>query len=80
VIIFGFRKTRKILGTIGSHECSNCHNISNWDVVRLISWFTLFFIPIIPYRWQYFEICPICEHGREIKGEEKEELRNIIRK
>ncbi|MEA5018658.1 MAG: zinc ribbon domain-containing protein [Erysipelotrichaceae bacterium] len=74
MIIWGWRKTRKILLKVDEQECSNCHNTNQFDLVRLTSWFTLFFIPIIPYKREYFIACPICEFGHKIDKYEKERI------
>ena len=29
-------------------------------------WFTLFFIPVIPYESGHLMICPVCGHGMEL--------------
>ena len=28
-----------------------------------MTWFTLFFIPVIPYEIKFFLTCPICQYG-----------------
>jgi len=30
------------------------------------SWFTLFFIPVLPYENSHFLVCPICSNGRQL--------------
>ena len=43
--------------------------------MRLTSWFTLFFIPLIPLKSEYFISCPICEYGFKIDKHEKERIK-----
>lgn len=63
-IIFGWGKqTIKIIGATFKNLCSNCKNEEYWTLQRTITWFTLFFIPVIPYSIKYFLYCPICERG-----------------
>ena len=52
-IIWGFRDLAKELGTVDYLHCSRCNNDSNWRLRKTTSWFTLFFIPIIPFRRVY---------------------------
>jgi len=49
-------------------QCPNCHQIAHWTILRVLRFFTLFFIPLIPYRMQYFMICPSCDAAVKIKG------------
>jgi hypothetical protein len=30
------------------------------------TWFTLFFIPVLPYDNSHFLVCPICSNGRQL--------------
>lgn len=68
-IFFGWgRQTIKNYGITFEHMCSNCNNEDYWQLVRSTTWFTLFFIPVIPYEQKYFILCPICEYGIRING------------
>ncbi|MEY8522172.1 zinc ribbon domain-containing protein [Lachnospiraceae bacterium 38-10] len=72
LIIWGFRDTDRELGTVDYLHCNRCNNDSNWRLQRTTSWFTLFFIPVIPYRRVYYVYCPICRWTTEIpKAEAK---------
>lgn len=63
-ILFGWgHQTTKIFGVTIKNLCSNCNNEEYWVLQRTITWFTLFFIPVIPYSIKYFMHCPICERG-----------------
>ena len=71
-IIWGFRDLDTDLGTVDYLHCNRCNNDSNWRLQRTTSWFTLFFIPVIPYRREYYVYCPICHWTTEIpKAEAK---------
>lgn len=61
MIIFGWGKvTKKRLGTVMSKACNFCNSYSTWDLCIMRTWFTLFFIPIIPYKKQYCISCSNC--------------------
>lgn len=36
--------------------------------MKLRDWFTLFFVPVIPYRKEYWLLCPICGVGYELEN------------
>ena len=42
--------------------------------MKLTTWFTLFFIPIIPYKRQYLLVCPICGQAQQVTREEFDSL------
>lgn len=65
-ILFGFgHKTVKEFGGQGEILCRRCNNTREWSYKKITSWFTLFFIPIIPYSTNYVRVCPICgEHDK----------------
>jgi predicted RNA-binding Zn-ribbon protein involved in translation (DUF1610 family) len=65
-IIFGWRNISKKLGDAEVYRCNHCNNIQMFEVWKVTSWFTLFFIPTIPYRAEYFFLCPICHNGQII--------------
>lgn len=76
MIIWGFRQTQKILGATIAYLCERCHNTNPFQILKVTSWFTLFFIPIIPYRTEYFIMCPICSYGYGIP---KQQALDIVR-
>jgi len=48
-VIWGWGKqTRKVVGKVGNRMCNYCNVESIWQLVIVRTWFTLFFIPIIP--------------------------------
>lgn len=55
-------------------DCPRCHNTAPYVVHQLRTWFTLFFIPVIPYSTKYLLSCTICREAREITAEEKDRL------
>lgn len=71
-ILIGFGKqTFKDLGETGQQQqCFSCSNHIFYHLILVRTWFTYFFIPIIPYRTQYLVQCPVCSCGIEIGGRE----------
>jgi len=75
-IIFGWgRRTMQTLGWLSPRTCSNCHNEGPWALVRIRRWFSLFFIPVIPYETDYVAMCPVCSRGINV---DKREASNLV--
>jgi len=74
-IIWGTKTTTSQIGCAGNQQCSRCGNIRNWVVIKKTSWFTLFFIPLIPFNSKYYVMCPVCNSGQQIS---KEACNNIL--
>ncbi len=73
--VFGFGKqTVKDYGQTPEQYCGRCHNQSLRRLAKVTSWFTLFFIPVIPYRSRYMLVCPVCGNAQELPKEEFEEI------
>lgn len=71
MIIWGFGKvTKKVLGRLMVRSCSHCNTISSWELCLMRTWFTLFFIPIIPYSRKYCIVCNNCGSYIELTKEE----------
>lgn len=54
--------------------CPICMKDMNFILRTQSSWFTLFFIPIFPYRFQRQVVCPYCGCQLNMKGPEYDEL------
>jgi hypothetical protein len=77
LIIFGWGKTTvKNAGQVGPRRCARCNNQTMWALSRVKSWFSLFFIPIIPYRTEYLMLCPICGNGVKLSNKQFYELKD----
>lgn len=77
-IIFGWgRQTTWNIGPVFRQQCSHCNNNEFWVLLRRTTWFTLFFIPIIPYKSAWWCLCPICKYGIELKPEQVQKLKPI---
>jgi zinc ribbon protein len=80
MIIFGFgRKTRKDHGAAFYNDCPNCKNRTFFHYIAIRVWFTLFFIPVIPYKSIHAYVCRVCSWGFPIKTTEEraEALRRV---
>lgn len=62
LILIGFgKKTRKELRqTAFVQRCVWCSVETVYQLVRVRTWFTYFFIPVIPYSREYQFVCPEC--------------------
>ncbi len=70
MLIFGFgKKTFKVLGETEKKVCKKCNNERKFKYIEEKTWFSLFFLPVIPYKTRKLFICPVCSMGFEVKGE-----------
>jgi hypothetical protein len=77
-IIFGWGKTIiKNLGPVFENLCSHCNNKEYWRLVKTTVWFTLFYIPVIPYETHYSLLCPVCEYGIKLDRQKFDELKPL---
>ena len=77
-IIFGWgRQKVKDFGPIHRHDCSNCGNTAFWNLYVVTTYFSLFFIPVIPYSVKRYLNCPICGNHIEIAKEQFEYYKNL---
>ena len=78
MVIFGWgHQTIKEIGITFKNLCAHCHNEDYWMLTRTITWFTLFFIPIIPYSIKYFLSCSICKYGLTLDSEQIEQIKPL---
>lgn len=78
MIIFGWNhQTIWNVGFVFRQLCDHCHNEEYWVLMRRTTWFTLFFIPVIPYKTEWLLLCPVCKYGVELKSEQVEKLRPV---
>lgn len=82
-IIFGWgKKTVQNYGSTFPMICGNCNNSVYSNLVQVRLWFTIFFIPIIPYKSKFHLICNTCSRGTELMGDDVKKAKhyNIITK
>jgi len=78
MIIFGWgRQTLKQIGIVFKTLCRHCNNEEFWVLTKITTWFTLFFIPVLPYSVKYFLSCPVCQYGFNLNNEQTEQLRPL---
>ena len=69
-ILFGWgKRTRNVVGDVIFRSCSHCNTQSVWQLCVIRTWFTLFFIPVIPYAKSYQVSCPNCKSYIEVTKE-----------
>lgn len=78
MIIFGWGfQTIKNFGPTFKNLCGHCNNEEYWVLTRVMTWFTLFFIPIFPYQIKYHLTCPICQYGLKLESEQINKMRPL---
>jgi len=79
-IIFGWGRQRvKNYGPTIKRLCNNCKNEDFWVLKSITTWFSLFFIPVIPYSKETRLVCPVCNHGWEIDKPEFNRMLSLAR-
>lgn len=77
-IVFGWgRRTHTDHGPTLPINCPNCHNQTYWRYKHYRTWFTLFFIPVIPYESDHYLLCDICQQGI-VLGEQERERAKVL--
>lgn len=80
MIIWGYGKvTKSNNGDFMKKECKYCETTSMWRLIKNTTWFTLYFLPIIPYRVMYCVECPKCESCIEISKDQFIDLKYEIK-
>jgi hypothetical protein len=79
VIIFGIGGgKRKDRGAALPLLCPNCHNQTYYHYTTVTKWFSLFFIPLIPYSTKHYLLCPICSRAVVLEGALKENIARLV--
>jgi hypothetical protein len=66
LLIFGMRNRAHEHGPCVAATCPRCHNEVVLAYVVVTRWFTLFFLPVIPFGRRRVLVCPICSWQREV--------------
>jgi hypothetical protein len=69
-LLFGTKTKPEQKGSV-KFPCSNCKRETIASIIEIKKFFTLFFIPLIPYGDKTFIRCNVCGFGGEIKENEK---------
>ncbi len=55
------------MGYLGQEEsCGACGRTYKKALMKYTSWFHIYYIPLIPYKKTYFNMCPICGAGYDV--------------
>lgn len=73
IVIFGTKGYREVLATV-MLVCSVCHNPAAQRIEKLVTKFTLFFIPLFPVSTRHQLQCAMCAATSSISAEEAERL------
>jgi uncharacterized protein YbaR (Trm112 family) len=73
---WGHRTTTEHGPTIPG-TCPNCKNQTWLHLLSYRTWFTLFFIPVIPYESKTLLICPVCSAGVELHLDQVERAKRL---
>lgn len=74
-ILYGTKPFKRVIGRLSADTpCPNCQRPANWEILRVVSFFTLFFIPLFPYGVRYYLVCSHCEAGQKIRKKAAMEL------
>lgn len=65
--IFGLRSRANVMGA-QVLDCAHCGTQQLHQVVRIRRFFTLFFIPLIPFPSTYRAVCTVCKTRRRLRG------------
>lgn len=78
MILFGWGfQTIKNFGVAFKNLCGHCHNEEYWILTRTMTWFTLFFVPVFPYKVEYRLSCPVCQYGFSLNNEQINEIKPL---
>jgi len=79
-VLFGFgREKRRDYGPTIPIICPNCHNPTHLRLIEIEKWFSLFFVPILPYDSTYLLVCDVCSRGIELTEEQFEKAKRLCR-
>jgi uncharacterized protein YbaR (Trm112 family) len=78
IILFGWSfKTEKTIGPARKQHCPICNREEFHILHRESRWFTLFFVPVVPYEHHYTLYCPFCKHTEELPAGESKKLKPL---
>ena len=74
--LLGVRRKEKTIGQV-ERPCSKCARPTVHTALELKSWFTLFFIPVIPFGTTYLTRCNFCGTKYKTTDELKSKLSGL---
>ena len=78
LIVFGIRKMRRRLG-VALMMCGHCRQPCAHSIVRLQTWFSLFFVPVLPVGTTFFTVCSLCAGATRIDKAQAQHLEEAAR-
>jgi hypothetical protein len=72
MIIFGSRRRNKVLGQV-RYACKKCQQNSFHGIVRSRTFFTLFFVPVIPLNKITTSRCGLCGYQESVNNKEMDD-------
>ncbi len=79
-IIFGWGHTNsKEEGIVFKERCPHCNNETNFLLYVIKTYFTFFFIPIIPYSIKKLIACSICNFSYEVEDNDYLTLKELTK-
>lgn len=74
-IVTGYRRFVRNKGfSKNFNECGACKETGRFRVIGEITFFTFFWIPIFPYSYKYYIVCPMCNARYKVKKAQAMEL------
>jgi hypothetical protein len=74
MIIFGTRRTVQQLAMV-LLTCGTCHHTAANALLKIVTKFTLFFVPLFPIRTRYAVQCTACGSSGQIDKDRAEQMR-----
>lgn len=69
IVGWGHRR-EKVIGPVEKLRCPRCGRDEFWELVQVRSYFSLFFVPLLPYRTETVIRCPICNAVSDVPEHE----------
>ena len=64
--LFGFGSRQKEVGPGAVRTCPHCGNTTQWERIRELKQFSLFFVPVARWNRRQLEVCGICGTAIEV--------------
>ena len=63
IAFFGWGRKVKLLGHAYIRTCGNCNNKQLWQITWSYRYFSVFFIRVASWDYEFMWTCPVCNHG-----------------
>jgi len=78
-LLFGWgKKTVKNYGDLFPMKCPQCNNTVYYKLIKLTTWFSVFFIPIIPYEKKNLLMCGVCNNSTQLKRGKLDQAKTLL--